>query len=161
MLNTLLMTQEQVNLFVPANDTLNTFEVNAAILQAQDVQIKPVTGREWFEELQQQIEDDTLTPANEAALPYIQKALAYAAVVKLRDNLLDSMTNTGINVISTPWETSTEKDRFDMKSRGYAQSSNQAIEDLKHFLRAHIDNYPLYKAEVYKRDSTHAKGWFA
>jgi hypothetical protein len=156
----LFISQADLNEYAPANDTLNPFDVEAAILMAQDLHLKPVMGRKWYEEFQGEL-SGTLSPANALAYPYIKKLLSYATYVVLRTQLLDNVTNTGVTVLTTPWENQTEKERFDMKSRMYAQASTQASEDLTNYLIENLDDYPLYKEMRFKAGQSHPKGWFA
>ena len=155
----LFIDQNDLNDYVPANDTIDPFEVEAAILQAQDVHLKPLMGYDWFAEFQAEL--PTPTGANATVYPMIKKLLAYATAVVLRVNLLDRMTNTGITVLSTPWESSVQAAQFDRKTTQYGQSATQAAEDLRRYLAQNIDNYPLYKQKWTRENNIHPKGFFA
>lgn len=156
---TLFISQADLNQYAPANDTLSPFDVDAAILMAQDLHLKPLMGYDWFLEFQSQLPND-LSEANEAAYPFIKKVMAYSTYVVLRNQLLDAVTNTGVRVLTEPWSNQAEYDRFNVKSTMYAQAATQAAEDFKRFLRENIDNYPLYKDMMHRAAQSHPKGWF-
>ncbi len=57
-------------------------KLRTAQMLAEDMDILPIIGHDYFNELKTQIATDSLSDENKAFLPYIQKAVAYCSIVR-------------------------------------------------------------------------------
>ena len=87
-LTTALLSQAQIKTWLPWSQNLDPEWYVAAMLDAQYLDLPCILGDTFIEELQTQIEDGTLTTANEALLdnlaPYLSNLTAVAGMDALR-----------------------------------------------------------------------------
>lgn len=86
-LTTALLSQTQIKLWLPWSQNLDPEWYIAAALNAQYLDLPCILGDDFIAELQTQIEDDTLTTANEALLDNLAPYLANLAAVAALDGL--------------------------------------------------------------------------
>jgi len=90
-LTTALLSQAQIKLWLPWSQNLDPEWYVAAALNAQYANLPCILGNDLIAELQTQIEDNTLTTANEALLdnlaPYLANLTALAAMNGLRTRI--------------------------------------------------------------------------
>lgn len=87
-MDTCLLTQAQIKTWLPWSQNLDPEWYVSAMLNAQYTDLPCYLGDELIEELQTQIEDNTLTTANQNLLdrlaPYLSNKTAVAAIPSLR-----------------------------------------------------------------------------
>lgn len=89
-------TTEEVTTYLKLDVNMKFLKLLPSIVDAEDQYIKPLLGDAFYEELKLQYDGGSLSPDNVILLPYIQRPLAYYAMVVLGDELGVNIGDLGI-----------------------------------------------------------------
>ncbi len=118
---------------------------------AEDFDILPLIGREFFDELKTQILADSLTAANDKFLSLLEKAVAFRTIYRGGVELLAELNEFGLyqkqivdNARNFKTATAAEQDLYESLF-GRAKSMGSAyLKTCENFLKANIADYPTY-----------------
>ncbi len=145
---TLLISEELLKLYSPLSKNVGVDRVFPFIHLAQPYYIQPILGRPLTEELQHQIEDDSLTEENKALILKIAMPLAMWTTYLAVRGLGYSFTQKGVTK-----EASENSQSLNEKEMGeYILSLKNEAEMAQELLIAYLcgcrDLYPLWKPNV-------------
>lgn len=112
---------------------------------AEDEFIGPAIGSEMLSELDTQLSENAVTPANRLLLTQLQRALAFYTYVKY---LPYSLGNDGDNGLQEQGTDKTQPVRMgvlDKRQRESAENAANALEKALLFLFTFADNYPTWR----------------
>lgn len=142
---TLLITEELLKLYSPISKNVGIDKVYAYIHLAQPYFIEPILGTPLLEELQQQIEDDDLTPENKALILKIAMPLAmWTSYLALR-SLTYSITAKGITLEDSDNSRSINEKELGEYILSLKNQSEMATELLIKYLCNCRELYPLWR----------------
>ena len=128
-------------------------KLRPAITLAEDMEILPLIGRAFFDELKLQILDDTLTAKNQKVVDYIQKTVAYATIARGGYSLLGEINEYGVIKIESGTNTANYKTKSQIEKSAFdviidnAESNAKAYKSsINGLMRANIADYPTYAA---------------
>lgn len=145
---TLIISEELLKLYSPISKNVGVDRVYPFVHLAQPYYILPVLGKPLMEELQQQVEDNTLTEANKALILKIAMPLAMWTSYLAVRGLGYSMTQKGLTK-----EHSENSESLDHTEMGeYILSLKNQAEMAQELLVAYLcgckDLYPLWKPQL-------------
>lgn len=142
---TLLITEELLKLYSPISKNVGIDKVYAYIHLAQPYFIEPILGTPLIEELQQQIENDDLTPENKALIIKIAMPLAmWTSYLALR-SLTYSITAKGITLEDSDNSRSINEKELGEYILSLKNQSEMATELLIKYLCNCRELYPLWR----------------
>lgn len=140
----MIINEKYLKQFSPLPLNYNLAEVKNYIDVAEKIWILPMLGYDWYEELQQQVKDNSLTPENSTALveaiwPYLGFAVAYEALPSIMYHMSETSITKGH---------SENSDALTLKELGYYQDHiRRQLEVRKEFCRKficeHNEDFPL------------------
>ena len=144
---TLIISEELLKLYSPLSKNVDVDKIYPYLHLAQPYFIEPIIGDALLTELQQQIEDNELTPENKALVLKIAPVLAYYATYLAMRSLTYSITEKGLTL-----EHSENSQTIDRNSLGdyILDIKNQAemyAEILIKYLCRCALTYPLWRPE--------------
>lgn len=120
------------------------------ILECQEEIIRIKIGDDYYEDLKTKYATDTLTIEDRAVLRIIEPALAYYAYAIGVVQILVQFTGSGLKVLgnydSISQRSASSPEELTNISNKYRPRYEQKFTELKVFLDANADTYPLYKA---------------
>lgn len=136
--------------------------------------IRPLMGKELFEELKAQILDETLTALNLELMDFIVPAVAHLTIARAVIDLPLKIEASGISLTYQKTDEGKGKQPADMQKitafrTEHLGEGERLLKELKDHLQARADDYPLYKnstayvpegAEVYFKNDPN-KGTYA
>lgn len=141
----MLITNQYLKKFSPLPLNYNLDEVNNYVGVAELIWIRPIIGDDFYDELCTQVEEDSLTEANqtlflEALYPY----LAYAVCLEALPFIWADMNEKGITLNkSENSESVTLKDMTYLE--GHLRRQVEARKDFFiNYLDTHIESFPMY-----------------
>jgi hypothetical protein len=145
---TLLISEELLKLYSPISKNVGIDRIFPFIHLAQPYYIQPILGRPLMEELQHQIEEDTLTEENKALVLKIAMPLAMWTTYLAVRGLGYSFTQKGVTK-----EKSENSDSLNEKEMAeYMLSLKNQAEMAQELLISYLCNcrdlYPLWKPQV-------------
>lgn len=145
---TLLISEELLKLYSPISKNVGIDRIFPFIHLAQPYYIQPILGRPLMEELQHQIEEDTLTEENKALILKIAMPLAMWTTYLAVRGLGYSFTQKGVTK-----EKSENSDSLNEKEMAeYMLSLKNQAEMAQELLISYLCNcrelYPLWKPQV-------------
>ncbi len=155
---TLIISEELLKLYSPISKNVGVDRVYPFVHLAQPYYILPIIGKPLMEELQQQVEDDSLTEENKALILKIAMPLAMWTSYLAVRGLGYSMTQKGVTK-----EKSENSDSLNEKEMGeYILSLKNQAEMATELLIAYLcgcrDTYPLWKPSVECNCSKYEEG---
>lgn len=141
----LLITPTEVRKRTSLDDNVDEDKIINTIILAQDIVIEPLLGTVMFDEIKEQIIDDTLTDEYRTLIDYyIRKVLNSTILHKISMFLIYRFNNTGV--------IKNDIDRQEILSVSEIRTMRNEIEEyvgeygsrLTAFLEANIETYPLY-----------------
>lgn len=142
---TLLISEELLKLYSPISKNVGIDKVYAYIHLAQPYFIEPILGRPLLEELQQQIEDDELTPENKALIIKIAMPLAMWTSYLAMRSLTYSITEKGITLEDSENSRSINEKELGEYILSLKNQSEMATELLIKYLCNCKELYPLWR----------------
>lgn len=144
---TLLISEELLKLYSPLSKNVDVDKIYPYLHLAQPYFVEPILGDALLTELQQQIDNDELTPENKALIIKIAPVLAYYATYLAMRSLTYSITEKGLTL-----EHSENSQTIDRNSLGdyILDIKNQAemyAEILIKFLCRCALSYPLWRPQ--------------
>lgn len=144
---TLIISEELLKLYSPLSKNVDVDKIYPYLHLAQPYFVQPIIGDALMTELQQQIENDELTPENKALILKIAPVLAYYATYLAMRSLTYSITEKGLTL-----EHSENSQTIDRASLGdyILDIKNQAemyAEILIKYLCRCALSYPLWRPE--------------
>lgn len=154
----LVISEELLKLYSPISKNVGVDRVYPFVHLAQPYYILPIIGKPLMEELQQQVEDDSLTEENKALILKIAMPLAMWTSYLAVRGLGYSMTQKGVTK-----EKSENSDSLNEKEMGeYILSLKNQAEMATELLIAYLcgcrDTYPLWKPSVECNCSKYEEG---
>ena len=155
---TLIISEELLKLYSPISKNVGVDRVYPFVHLAQPYYILPIIGKPLMEELQQQVEDDSLTEENKALILKVAMPLAMWTSYLAVRGLGYSMTQKGVTK-----EKSENSDSLNEKEMGeYILSLKNQAEMATELLIAYLcgcrDTYPLWKPSVECNCSKYEEG---
>lgn len=145
LIETMLISEELLKLYSPLSKNISVDKVIPFVYLAQNYYLNPVLGDALMEELQTQIDEDSLTDLNKALIIKIAPALAnYSTYLALR-SLTYSVTEKSIVK-----EHSENSESIDTKELGIflediKGQAEMSIDLLTKYLCKCQENYPLWR----------------
>jgi hypothetical protein len=144
------------------NSRLVFLRLRQTMQLVSDLHIRPLIGSALHEEVLNQIAGNTLSTANAALLPYIQKATVHKCMDYGNLELMANIEESGIYIMSNAsnMQNTAKKDpaRDEILAaymRRAAMNAQSYLKGLETFLLRNIETYPLYRdSEAYDRDGT-------
>lgn len=143
----MLITNKYLKQFSPIPINYNLDEVKNYIGVAELIWIRPIIGDDFYDELQEQVDDDNLSEANqtlflEALYPY----LAYAICLEALPFLWSDVSEKGITLGK-----SDNSDSVNLKDltyiEGHLRRQTEVRKDfLIDYLSTHLSSFPKYEA---------------
>lgn len=144
------------------NSRLNFVAIRSSMINAQEFDLKPILGEEYYAELLEQFMDDDLTPANIEVMKLARKALAPLTmrraftdlVATIDDRGILNFNNTGSSQVLNQKQPA--KDYMLTKLEMAAEKNGAAhLQKLKEYLHANIGSYPTYSgSSAYDSETT-------
>ena len=155
---TLIISEELLKLYSPISKNVGVDRVYPFVHLAQPYYILPIIGKPLMEELQQQVEDDSLTEENKALILKVAMPLAMWTSYLAVRGLGYSMTQKGVTK-----EKSENSDSLNEKEMGeYILSLKNQAEMATELLIAYLcgcrNTYPLWKPSVECNCSKYEEG---
>lgn len=155
---TLIISEELLKLYSPISKNVGVDRVYPFVHLAQPYYILPIIGKPLMEELQQQVEDDSLTEENKALILKVAMPLAMWTSYLAVRGLGYSFTQKGVTK-----EKSENSDSLNEKEMGeYILSLKNQAEMATELLIAYLcgcrDTYPLWKPSVECNCSKYEEG---
>lgn len=114
--------------------------------------IMSLTGKAQYDELKDEIKADSLTANNLELMAYIEPAVAHAAWASALYELGLQVDGEGVHLMNNTFSgtvqarQAAETDRLRVVKEHHEQVSADYLEQLKEYLVANVDTYPLFKA---------------
>ena len=141
--DTKIITTDEVKTIALTDANLDTAYIDQYILYSQRKYIREFLGKEFYEEILDEVENSTLTTANSNVLVYIKDALAHYVVYESLTQIRTSINKGGVNVnLSATAEPATDL--------GYGNVRNDYIMKAENF-REEVD---YYIKQIREDDST-------
>lgn len=155
---TLIISEELLKLYSPISKNVGVDRVYPFVHLAQPYYILPIIGKPLMEELQQQVEDDSLTEENKALILKVAMPLAMWTSYLAVRGLGYSFTQKGVTK-----EKSENSDSLNEKEMGeYILSLKNQAEMATELLIAYLcgcrNTYPLWKPSVECNCSKYEEG---
>lgn len=145
LIETMLISEELLKLYSPISKNVSVDKVLSFVYLAQNYYISPVLGDALMEELQDQIDNDTLTDVNKALIIKIAPALAnYSTFLALR-SLAYSVTEKSIVKEHSENSEALSKDELAPFLEDVKRQAEMSIELLTKYLCRCSDLYPLWR----------------
>lgn len=145
---TLLISEELLKLYSPLSKNVSVDKIFPHLHLAQPYYIAPVLGDALLEELQLQIENDSLTDVNKALILKIAMPLSLWATYLALRSLTYSVTEKSITKESSDNSESIDYKELGTFSEDIKNKAEMATELLIKFLCKCQENYPLWRPEV-------------
>jgi len=145
-------------------DSLRAYKAVVPYVKAAETRyLRPVLGKEMFDELANQIETNTLTADNANLLTYVQQAAAQYGLYEAIPYLTLLIEGDGFKVVSSTDNYDNRRNLTNITHQRAIESLRQAAEgnaktylaDLRQFLYDNADTYPTFKnSSVYETYTT-------
>lgn len=142
-----LINEELLKQFSNMSRNVGVDKILPYINLAQPFYITPILGEPLVEELQEEIESNTLTELNKALILKIAPALALWVDYMASRSLAYTVTQKGITCESSENSKSLDKEELAYFIGSIRESAEQATELLIKYLCKCRDNYPRWKPE--------------
>lgn len=120
--------------------------------QVEQKAIKHILCQDLFDDIKNDLMNDTLGGANEDLLPIIRKAVVYKTVEQAVGELAVDITSSGLTLTNMLAEGDSTKERKQADASSLMAFKENArlkgddyLEDLRKYLNDNIDSYPLFK----------------
>lgn len=126
-------------------------ELMATMRRVEDFQIKGILFDELFDEIKKQILEDDVSEENEKLLTFIRPAVAHLTLAEALDDLSAKITPDGILVSNNRFTQEIDQrepamqDMINTKIKKAISNGENYLNQLRTYLRANVDEYPLYK----------------
>jgi hypothetical protein len=138
------ITQAYLKTQTPITQNVHVTDLWPNVRIASDVKLETVLGSYFYNHLltAYNANPQTLTPAEQTLLPYIQVVVAWGVASESIYGLHFQLKNKGLQIQNS--DNSEAADSGDVKflKRHYDQKKEFYIERLKHFLKTNKDDYP-------------------
>ncbi len=147
----LIFTPEQLAKYIPNSDSKALFIQYAPIIREQEIIIRGRIGKDFYDELKQQVLDDTLTPENAIVVnDYVRPALAFlshasATLQLVHVHPFGLYFFNELNLDQNASVMKAEATFLDGVKDTYEQQAETKLFDLLAFLNANINDYPTYR----------------
>lgn len=141
---TLLISEELLKLYSPMSKNVSVDKILPFVSLAQGFYLEPILGRSLLEELQVQIDEDSLTPLNKSLILKIAPVLANYSVYHALRSLTYSITEKGVTLESSDNSRSIELKELGVFLEDVKGQAEMATELLLQYLCRCKENYPLW-----------------
>lgn len=141
----LLITPLQIKALTPMTNNVDNTLFQTQIEIAQLRFIKPKLGKELYEQLCNQLETNTLTPANETLLSMLLKPLAHYAVGIFLPNLHAKIRDKGILLETGGDSVNVSTSDLELIRQDYFEKANDLMREVLEYLDDNRASYTLYK----------------
>lgn len=147
-LETLLIDEKYLKAYSPLPLNYNWEDIRPFVSIAESVWIVPVIGRELYNELLEQIEDNEVTDVNSTLLLKIYKPLAMAVIFESSPFIWANLSEKGITLGKSDNSDSIKLDDLNALQNHLKAELTVLISGLKDFLNRNKDCYPLYQVDT-------------
>lgn len=146
----ILTTIESLKLYLgrAINQATTLAFIQPYIQLAEDEFIAPAVGSAMLAELDTQLRENAVTPANRLLLGQLQRALAFYTYVKYLPYALGNDGDNGLQEQATEKSQPVRMGVLDKRQRETADNAANALEKALLFLHEFADNYPTWKASA-------------
>lgn len=142
--NTLLVTQESFNTYSQFSMNIDVKQYKSSILVAQQIRFYKCLGNDLIDELQSQIQSNTITPNNQILLDMLAPSLVFYTYFEALPFLWVKGENAGL-VINNPEATQTVNKGDMIYLRGNLETTGDFYKrELLEYLDQNYTLYPLY-----------------
>lgn len=142
---TLIISEELLKLYSPLSKNVDVDKIYPYLHLAQPYYVEPILGDALLTELQQQIENDTLTSENKALVLKIAPVLAYYATYLGMRSLAYSVTEKGITKETSENSSSIERSELGDYILSVKQQAEMYADILIKYLCRCALTYPLWR----------------
>ena len=141
----LLITPEEAIERTSMDDNIDRNKIINTIIVAQDLTLEPLLGSVMFDEIKEQIIEDTLTDDYKTLLDYYcRKVLTSSILNKVNMFLIYRHNNTGVVKNEIDKQNVLSKTDIETLRGEIDEHTNVYSRRLTAFLEANLDKYPLY-----------------
>lgn len=143
----LIKTTDELKQYLKIDANFNPQSI-LPFVPAAEAEILRILGKEQFDELNDYYNSNSPTPNAEldALLPYVQRPLAWFAMMKGLDNLNVVITNNGLAVVQNPNLAPASKQRRDDLMQNISDNAWDNMEALLEFLEENITDYTEWES---------------
>jgi len=136
--------------FINISSSRRTFrKLIPSMLKANIRYILPILGKPFYNQLLEQLKTGTLTDANKEVLQIVQAIICHYALFHAIPHLAVMIEEDGIFVLSSTDGMNTKNLAHEARIQDLKETENQdavsAVIQLKNFLYAHVEDFPLWK----------------
>lgn len=147
-LDTPMITTAEVKTIGIVNANLDTAYIDQYILYSQRFYIRDFLGKEFYEELLDEIENSTLTTNNTNVLVYIKNALAHYIVYESLPQVRSQISKGGVNVNLSATSEPASDLGYGNTRQDYLMKGERFREEIDYYIKQIREDdataYPLY-----------------
>lgn len=112
--------------------------------------IRPILGKEFFDDLLEKYNNQTLNSDEEELVEIIQMIVAYRAVDATIPFVTFRISNKGVSALNGEFSTSEGLNVINYLRNELKQAASTKEDELKNFLKLRADDFPIYKSKTNK-----------
>jgi deoxyribodipyrimidine photolyase len=143
--NTFILSVTDFENVIDLNNNIAQNRLKQVFGRVQEPALLPIICREFYNELIEEIETNTLTTANEILLPYIKDFLIYKSMARYYATANYKSTPAGIRVHTDTISSQANPDQMRQLIDMVNKDASFYQDELVNFLQANQDDYPTWR----------------
>jgi hypothetical protein len=122
-------------------------DIEAVLDDARLKYMRPILGGPLYDELVQQVDSNTVTPANQALLDVLYKALAYYTLHEALPYVQFRVRDAGVGTFGGA-NYSADMQAYELVRRQLGETAELYRRQVENFLQENINTYPLFRENM-------------
>jgi hypothetical protein len=142
------LSAQQIKALVPVSKNLQlNDDIEAVLDDARLKYMRPILGGPQYDELVQQVDSNTVTPANQALLEVLYKALAYYTMHEALPYVQFRVRDAGVGTFGGA-NYSADMQAYELVRRQLGETAELHRRRVEEFLQENIAAYPLFRENM-------------